>query len=226
MTSLRILRQAGFLLPLLPLLMVAPNPAQQPSNQTLPEIHQLMREVHEHEKQFDKVRENYTYTSLQTTQNIDANGQVKKTETVENENFFVNGHLIARAVKKNGRPLDIDEQQKETERVAKLVEKAKTTPPDQPLEAHAINISRVPEIIARLGVDGPRSFLISQAARTPRPSAWPRTSQESCKARYGSMRPTAWWCTWKWVSTTISALLAASSPASRRVPIFVSTKHW
>jgi hypothetical protein len=164
MTSLRILRQAGFLLPLLPLLMVAPNPAQQPSNQTLPEIHQLMREVHEHEKQFDKVRENYTYTSLQTTQNIDANGQVKKTETVENENFFVNGHLIARAVKKNGRPLDIDEQQKETERVAKLVEKAKTTPPDQPLEAHAINISRVPEIISRV--------LEIMDVRNPRRETW------------------------------------------------------
>ena len=42
-----------------------------------------MREVEEHQKQLDKVRENYTYTSLQTTQDMDANGQVKKTETRE-----------------------------------------------------------------------------------------------------------------------------------------------
>lgn len=165
MTSSRILRQASFLLPLLlPVVLVAPGTTQQPAGQALPEIHQLMREVHEHEKQFDNVRQNYTYTSLQTTQSIDADGQVKKTETVENEDFFVNGHLIERAVKKNGLPLDNDEQQKETERVAKLVAKAKTTPPDQPLEVHAINISRVPEIISRV--------LQIMDVRNPRRQIW------------------------------------------------------
>jgi hypothetical protein len=148
-TSIRTFRLTAILLVLLPLI-VTPAQTQQSANPTLPEIHQLMREVHEHQKQFDKVRKNYTYTSLQTTQNIDANGQVKNTEIVENEDFFVNSHLIERAVKKNGQPLDDHERQKEAERVAKLVEKAEKTPPDQPLEGHAINISRVPEIISRV----------------------------------------------------------------------------
>ncbi len=41
----------------------------------LPEIHQLMREVEQHQREMDKVRENYTYTALQTTQNLDSSGQ-------------------------------------------------------------------------------------------------------------------------------------------------------
>jgi hypothetical protein len=102
--------------------------------------------VREHQWQFDKVRENYTYTSLQTTEDIDANGQVQKTETVEDQEFFVNGHVIERTVKKNGSPLNDHDQQREAERVSALVEKAKRTPPDQPLVIHATNISRLPEI--------------------------------------------------------------------------------
>jgi hypothetical protein len=121
--------------------------SQQAANPPLPEIPQLMHEVQEHQKQLEKVRENYTYTSLQTTQDIDSNGQVKKTETVEGEDFFVNGHVIERAVKKNGQPLSDHDQQKETERVTKLVEKAQKTPSDQPLEGPTISVSRVLEIM-------------------------------------------------------------------------------
>jgi len=119
------------------------NPADAP----LPDIHQLMHEVEEHQKQLDKVRENSTYTSLQTTQDLDSNGQVKKTESTENEDFFVNNHVIERMVKKDGKPLDAHGEQKETERVTKLVEKAEKTPADQPLEGPSVSISRVLEIM-------------------------------------------------------------------------------
>ena len=113
----------------------------------LPEIRQLMRAVQEHQRQLEKVRENYTYTSLQTTQDIDSNGQVKKTETQEFEQFYVNGHPIGRLVKKDGKPLDDHEQQKETVRVTKLVEKAQNAPPDQPLEEHTITVGQVLEMM-------------------------------------------------------------------------------
>src|SRR5271157_4395002 len=118
-------------------------PAQQAPNRPLPDIRQLMREVQDHQKQLDEIRENYTYSSLQTTQDIDANGQVKKTETAEFEDFFVNGHVIERKVKKDGQPLSEQDQQKETERVTKQVEKAEKTPRDQPLDGQSISISRV-----------------------------------------------------------------------------------
>jgi hypothetical protein len=139
---LRDLCLAGFLV-----LLPAAAPAQHAANAPLPEIPQLMREVQEHQKQLDKVRENYTYTSLQTIQEIDANGHVTQTKTSENEDFFVNSHVIERTVKKNGKPLDDHDEQKETERVTKLVEKAEKTPVDQPLEGQTISISRVLEIM-------------------------------------------------------------------------------
>lgn len=113
----------------------------------IPDIRQLMHEVQEHQKQVEKERENDTYTSLITTQDIDANGRVTKTESQEQENFFVNGHVIARTVKKDGKPLSDHDAQKETERVTKLVEKAQKTPAGQPLEGQSVSISRLLDIM-------------------------------------------------------------------------------
>jgi hypothetical protein len=129
-------------------LLAAPQSQRQATEQPhadppLPDIRWLVQEVQEHQKQLDKIRESYTYTSMETGQDIDANGQVKKTETEESEVSFVNGHTIARTVKKNGQPLRDHDQQKEAERVTKLVEKAEETPPGQP----PISASRVLEIM-------------------------------------------------------------------------------
>jgi hypothetical protein len=106
-----------------------------------------MREVQDHQRQLDKVRENYTYSTLATIQDIDSNGAVTKTQSVEQEDFFVNGHLIARTVKKNDRPLSDHDQQKETDQVTKMVEKAQKTPPGEPLEGQTISIGRLLEIM-------------------------------------------------------------------------------
>lgn len=144
MGNLCVVKSAGLLLPLL---LTQWAHAQQAANAPLPAIPQLMNEVREHQKQLDKIRENYTFTSLQTTQDIDSNGQVKKTETQEFEEFYVNGHQIGRMVKKDGKPLNEHDQQKETERVTKLVEKAEKTPSGQPLEGPSINVSRILEIM-------------------------------------------------------------------------------
>jgi hypothetical protein len=130
-----------------PLPMFAQVAAQPPANAPLPDVRQLMLAVQTHQKQLDTIRENYTYTSLQTTQDLDSSGQVKKTEATENEDFFVNGHVIERTVKKDGKPLDGHDEQKETERVTKLVEKAEKTPPGQPLEGPSVSISRVLDIM-------------------------------------------------------------------------------
>jgi hypothetical protein len=144
MRSLRIMPRAAFLLSLL---LALPAQAQQAASPPLPDIPLLMKEVHEHQKQLDKVRENYTFSVSRVVQEIDAKGQVSKTETEEAEVFFVNGHEISRSVKKDGKPLTDEEQKKETGHVTKLVEKAEKTPPDQPLDGHAITISRLLEIM-------------------------------------------------------------------------------
>jgi hypothetical protein len=101
-----------------------------------------------HQKQVEKVRENFTYSSQITVQDLDSNGKVTKTESFENEDFFVNGHAIRRQVKKNGKPLSDHDQQKETESVTRQVQKAEKTPSDQPLDGQqTIGISRVLEIM-------------------------------------------------------------------------------
>ena len=139
----RIISLSACLLPLWPA------QAQPAANQTLPEIPQLMKEVHKHQKQVDKVQENYTFSAEQVVQEIDGKGKVTKTETEESEEFFVNGHQIGRKVKKNGKPLTDHEQEKETARVTKWVEKAEKLPPDKPLEDDLgeISISRLLEIM-------------------------------------------------------------------------------
>ncbi|HWA94669.1 MAG TPA: hypothetical protein VG844_08700 [Terracidiphilus sp.] len=113
----------------------------------LPDVRKLVLEVAAHQKELDKVRESYTYTSFQTKQDIDKAGRVKKSETEEHEDFFVNGHIIERTVKRNGQTLTGGDLEKETKRVTKLVEKAEKTPRGQPLEGPSITISRILELM-------------------------------------------------------------------------------
>lgn len=141
-------REICLMIGLVSLLAVAPGAGgQQAANAGIPNIPDLMKQVDEHQKQLEKVRENYTFTSAQTVQDIDSNGHVTKTETEEDKDFFVNGHQIERAVMKNGKPLAGHDEDKETERVTKLVEKAQKTPPDEPLEGQSISVSRLLDIM-------------------------------------------------------------------------------
>jgi hypothetical protein len=139
--------RSGCALLLVSLMIVCPAIAQTGQDRPIPDIRQLMKEVIEHQKKLEKVRENYTYSSLQTVQDIDSNGRVTKTETREGEDFFVNGHIIERTVKKNGKPLSGHELDTENEHVTKMVEKAQKTPSDQPLGGQSVSVSRVLEIM-------------------------------------------------------------------------------
>ena len=111
----------------------------------LPDLRQLIQEVTQHQKQLDKIREDYTYTSQLTTEDVDSGGRVTKTETEESEVFFVNGHEISRMVKKNGKQLEGKDLAKETERITKRVEKAQATPTGQVLDAHTLSVRKLLE---------------------------------------------------------------------------------
>ncbi|HUA98161.1 MAG TPA: hypothetical protein VMA34_07540 [Terracidiphilus sp.] len=113
----------------------------------VPDVRQLMLEVEAHQKALDKVRENYTFTSFDTTEDVDKAGRVTKTQTEEDDNFFVNGHWIARTVAKDGKPLSGHALDEEDARVKKLVEKAEKTPPGQPLRGPAISVSRLLDLM-------------------------------------------------------------------------------
>jgi len=126
-----------------------------PSAAPVPDIRSLMTEVMDHQKQLEKVRENYTYHTSTITQDLNGGGQVTKTETSESEVFFVHGHRIERTVKKDGKPLEGHDQQKEQERINKLVEKAQNVPPGQPLEGPNVNVS-VTHLLEIMDVSNPR----------------------------------------------------------------------
>jgi hypothetical protein len=138
-----IFRFAALILPLIP----APGTqAQQPANQPIPDIHQLMSEVREHQKNLEKTIENYTFNTSMVIQDLDSKGQVTKTETKEFEEFFVHGAQIGRLVKKDGKPLTDEEQKKETERVTKTVENAEKPKTEDPKkEEQGLSLSKILE---------------------------------------------------------------------------------
>jgi hypothetical protein len=113
----------------------------------LPDAATLLRQVAEHQRQLDQTRENYTWRETIVTRMLDKSGNVKKTETVENEVFFVNTHEIDRMTGKDGKTLSQDEEKKEQERVTKAVEKAQQTPPGQTLDKSTVSITQILSIM-------------------------------------------------------------------------------
>ena len=87
----------------------------------LPDAATMLREVEAHQKQLDKIRENYTFRAVQTTRQLDSSGNTKKVETEEHEVFFVNGQQIEKLVRKDGKDLTPEQARKEQDRVNKEV---------------------------------------------------------------------------------------------------------
>ena len=112
----------------------------------LPDAATLLREVEAHQKQLDKIRENYTFRATQTRRELDGNGRVKKTQTEEEEVFFVNGHRIGKTVRKDGKDLTPDQARKEQERVNKEVEKFSQPGANNP-DKDEITVARLLQIV-------------------------------------------------------------------------------
>jgi hypothetical protein len=113
----------------------------------LPDAATMLREVEAHQKQLDKIRENYTFRAVQTTRQLDSSGNTKKVETEEHEVFFVNGERVQKLVRKDGKDLTPDQARKEQDRVNKEVLKISKpgyTNPDK----DEITVSRLLQIVA------------------------------------------------------------------------------
>jgi hypothetical protein len=113
----------------------------------LPDAATMLREVEAHQKALDKIRENYTFRSVETTRQLDSSGNTKKVETEEHEVFFVNGHRVQKLVRKDGKDLTPEQARKEQGRVNKEVIKISQpgyTNPDK----DEITVSRLLQIVA------------------------------------------------------------------------------
>jgi len=136
--------------------LLAENPGA--SNKPIPDVPTLLQQARAHQKEVDKIRENYTYRQYQQQDELDGNGRVKKTETEEDEVFFVNGKEISRKVKKNGKELSADDQKKEQDRVNKEVEKAAKSSGKHSEGEEEVTISRV---LAVVKISNPRREMLN-----------------------------------------------------------------
>jgi hypothetical protein len=119
-------------------------PASEPA--PLPDAATMLREVEAHQKQLDKVREDYTFRSVQTVRQLDSKGNTKKIETEEHEVFFVNRHQVQKLVRKDGKDLSPDQARKEQERVNKEVVKI-TQPGYTDPNKDEITVARLLQIV-------------------------------------------------------------------------------
>jgi hypothetical protein len=98
-----------------------PDEAERP----LPDIPALMHSVEVNQRASEAIEKDYMYRSVQTHEETDGHGGVKKAETMEYDIFWVNGVPVHRLTKKNGKELSADEQKKESEKIDKEVAKTK-----------------------------------------------------------------------------------------------------
>lgn len=91
------------------------------SNEPLPDIPTLLKEVGQNEDEIDRLLEKYTYTETITEREIDSKGQIREKETKTFELTFYKGNRIRRLVAKNGNPLTADEENDENKRLEKRI---------------------------------------------------------------------------------------------------------
>ena len=108
--------------------------AQQPTTPTAPtgessptsqDIPQLLQDVEHNEKASEAANKDYTYHIHLERQDLDRDGHLKKTTTLDSESLTIDGVRIDRVVARDGKPLTPDEAQKESDRIDKEVAKAK-----------------------------------------------------------------------------------------------------
>jgi hypothetical protein len=85
----------------------------------------LLLDVERNQRTAENLRKEYTYHVHLEQQELDSNGNPKKTTITDSESVTVEGVRIDRVVAKDGKPLTPDEVRKESERVDKEVAKAK-----------------------------------------------------------------------------------------------------
>jgi hypothetical protein len=95
------------------------------SERPLPDIPKLMHDVEANQRAAEAIEKDYLYRSVQTEQQSDGHGGIKRTETREYDVFWVEGVPVHRLTKRNGKDLNAKEQKKESEEIDKEVARVK-----------------------------------------------------------------------------------------------------
>src|SRR5713101_5415592 len=88
----------------------------------LPDLKALFKEIDDNQKAIDKIRENYAGSQSEEETEFEGDGKIKKHEINEYTFFYLGGQEITTLVKKQGKPLSAEEQEKENEKTQKRIE--------------------------------------------------------------------------------------------------------
>jgi hypothetical protein len=113
-----------------------------------------MTQVEAQEKASEKAIHKYIYHVTSTQQDLDSHGNVKKTNTVEREDFWINGVFISKLLSRDGKPLSADEAKKQDEEIDKRIaaakelaqEKAAGTAPPPKKQGYEVTFARFLEL--------------------------------------------------------------------------------
>ncbi len=93
------------------------------SNEPLPDIPTLLRELDKNQAAIDKILESYTYHESDTQIEYNKDGSIKKQEERTYEIYQLGDRQVRKLIAKDGKPLSAADQKKEDERVAKVARK-------------------------------------------------------------------------------------------------------
>jgi len=85
----------------------------------------MMRDVEANQRKAEAVEKEYLYHSVETEQQVDDHGQVKKTKMVEADHYWVEGVPVERVTKQDGKELTAAAVAKEDARIEKAAAKAR-----------------------------------------------------------------------------------------------------
>ncbi len=91
----------------------------------LPDLKALFKELDEHQKAIDKIKEDYAGTRIEDETELESDGTTKKHAVTESTFFYFDGEEISTVTKRDGKPLSEAEAKKETEKAQKRVEEIK-----------------------------------------------------------------------------------------------------
>ncbi|MCD9184827.1 MAG: hypothetical protein LUM44_00220 [Pyrinomonadaceae bacterium] len=92
------------------------------SNEPLPDIAALLKELQANEDKVEELLDKYSFTQKSTKRELGKDGILRETDSETTQLSFYKGYRIARVVEKNGKPLSEKEQREEDKEVQKRVE--------------------------------------------------------------------------------------------------------
>jgi len=105
----------------------------------LPDIVVMMHDVEQNQRRAEAIEKDYIYHSVETQEQTDSAGRVKKTKVMEYDHYWSEGVPVRRLVRKDGKDLSASELAKEDQRIQKEVERAREQRAKADAEGKATN---------------------------------------------------------------------------------------